>query len=364
MKPAFEMGSLKSATMPSSGGAHDVEIAVSNTMFQTGSGKTVNISSAGLQRAKMLLGLDENDDQEPIHGMEQRQMRSTSTELLAWKYPSLIENRELQQLHLSSSTKTSTSFDVDLHRSESKKNSDSVRTATKSSPVKFHTAGGRSISVSSDALKRAKSLLGNLEFDSFESLSANPTFTVTDNGKSSRPLDHTQDFRTPFMQKRTENNSSSLRNFTSPLRSRSDSYQKNHKHVLRRFEKIRPGNNLLHKFDDEATTNTSGLPNESHGKPPRSNSYLVKLDCFESAVQPNIDIDLLKRPFNGAMADISNTMQMDKGGNKQYLAEKRRPGRISSASPFKKLRNSFVAPLNKNSSSVSNGKLRYIEHCF
>ncbi|KAI3474242.1 hypothetical protein Pfo_029030 [Paulownia fortunei] len=286
-------------------------VNMSNSMFQTGSGKTVNISSAGLLRAKTLLGLDENYNRESLHGFEQKQKQSTSTDLLAWENPSHLETQDPSNLSFSSSTKVLTSSSVKSGscRSESMKFPDFMNSAPKPPPVKFHTAGGRSISVSSDALKRARSLLGNPECDSFlnEASTADPLFSVIDDGKPSCSSN--------------QKNGYIPQGILHPPRS--SSYQKQ---SFGKSEKLRPGNNLITQFDAEAEINTSNRPYNvltCDRKPLKNNSYSEKVD-LENAVQPKID------------------------------PSKRRLQRISSVSPFKKPRSSFVTPLNKKNSSDIN----------
>ncbi|KAL0338130.1 UNVERIFIED_CONTAM: protein BREAST CANCER SUSCEPTIBILITY 2B [Sesamum angustifolium] len=351
-KPMFGMDSQISAVTLKSRlqSASENALNMSNSMFQTGSGKTVNISSAGLLRAKTLLGLDQNYDRESLDVFEQTKEQSTSTE--SWKNLSHLETEDLSTLSLSSSTKvlTSSSLPSDSCRTAAKEFHDF--TAPKPPPIRFQTAGGRSISVSCEALQRARSLLGNPEFDSFlNDTSTDPVFSVIDDGKPSSSSKQKNDLSTPLLQKGTENGDRSLRNFTSPFAS--SSYLKQ---SLGKSEKLLPRNNLITKFDAEAATNTFDRPYNGlscDGKPPKVNSYSEKLDCLGNSVQPKVDP--LKRSLsNHALVDISNTMKMDHIDNKQYLGERRRLRRISYVSPFKKPRSSFVSPLNKSNSSVLN----------
>ncbi|KAL8494046.1 hypothetical protein ACS0TY_025011 [Phlomoides rotata] len=159
LKPMFEINTLKTANMLKSGlhtssedvGNRPSEDVVNrpNYMFQTGSGKTVNISSAGLLRAKTLLGLDENCD------LEQIQRQSTTTKFLARENPSQLGTQDPRNLSLGNSTKvlTSSSVKFGFQGNESMKFLDHTNTTSEPPIVKFQTAGGRSISVSDDALQ-------------------------------------------------------------------------------------------------------------------------------------------------------------------------------------------------------------------
>ncbi|GFP92770.1 protein breast cancer susceptibility 2 homolog b [Phtheirospermum japonicum] len=315
-------------------------VNMSNSMFQTASGKKVNLSAACLLRAKTLL--DENYDQEYKNGFEQKQKQSTSTDRLAWDNPSHLET---SNLNISSSTKIlSSSIKSGSCISEPMKCPDFMNAAAKPPPVKFLTSGGRSISVSNDALQRARSLLGNPEVGSF----LNDASTAGDDGKPSCASNPNYDSSTPLFPKRTENGDSSSMVFTSPPRSHS--YRKQ---SFGKPEKLQQGNNLITQFDAEAEVKSSNRPYNaltSVRKPLRKNLYSDKMDV-ENASQPKIDP--LKRPFNGALVDISNTLNTDHMDSKQYLGEKKRLRRFSSASPFKKPRSSFVTPLKKNNSSAT-----------
>ncbi|KAL7136117.1 hypothetical protein ABFS83_10G008000 [Erythranthe nasuta] len=351
-KPMFEMDPVKPAVNLKYGSQSGPEkvVNMSNSMFQTGLGRTVNISSAGLLRAKTLLGLDENCDQESFYGSDQRHKQSTSTEFIARENPSCFET-DLSNLSFSSSTKplTSSNFKSGSCRKKSTKLPDFTNADSKPPPVKFHTAGGRSISVSNDALQRAMSLLGNPEFDFLDEAStADPLFSVIDNGKGSFLSSQKDEFNTPFSHQKTESSGSSSTNFTSPTQSIS-----NQKQLYGKSEKLGPGNNLIAQFDAEAAK--SNLKRPFNGltcdrKPPKRNSYSEKVDSSENTLQ--LKINPAKRS-NGALVDITNTMNISHSESKEHLGEKRRLRRISSVSPFKKPRTSFVTPLNKNNSSVN-----------
>lgn len=177
------MNSLKSANTLKSGFHTASENVVNrpNSMFQTGSGKTVNISPAGLLRAKSLLGLDEDCD------LEQTECQSTTTKLLSRQNPPHFGTQDLRKLSLGNSTKflTSPSVKSDFQGSESMRFLDRTNTASEPPTVIFQTAGGRSLPVSDDALQRARTLLGNPELDSFldETSIADPPFSVIDERK-------------------------------------------------------------------------------------------------------------------------------------------------------------------------------------
>ncbi|GER55767.1 BREAST CANCER 2 like 2A [Striga asiatica] len=327
-------------------------VNMSNTMFQTGSGKAVNISSAGLLRAKTLLCLEENWDQESGNGFEQKQEQPTSTELLSWENLSHIESKNPSNLTISSATKViSSTVKSGSGISESTNFPDFMNTAAKPPPVKFLTAGGRSISVSSAALKRARSLLGNPECDSFlndEASTVELMLPLADDGTPSCASNPKRDFSTPFSSKFKENGDSSSSKFTSPHGS----------HLLRmqsfgKSGNLQPGNNLITQFDAEVGLNSSNRHSSdlNFGRQQLKNKPNSGKTDVGNAFQRNIDPP--KRSSNGALADISNTMNTICKDHKQYLGDKKRLGTTSSISPFKRPKGSFVTPLKKNSISAT-----------
>lgn len=331
---------------------------MSNSMFQTGSGKAVSISSAGLHRAKAMLGLEKNSNHESFDGFEQTRKHLTASQLLCCQNSSPLEMEDPANLGFSSVSRITISPYIAKSnplRSEFKEfTPDFVDAANKPPPVKFHTAGGRSISVSTDALQRARNLLGDPELDSFlcEADVADPAISIFGDGKTTHISNEENYQMTPFSCNRPSNGNSLSKNFTSPLRS--ISYQKQ---SSGRLETIGPGNNLIKKFDAEARNNTLSRPyNGTHVKPLKNKFPAERVDCLENGIHSRIDPT--KRLSNGPLADISNSNGRDDIDNKQCFGEKRRLGRINSVSPFKRPRTSkFVTPLHKNDSSVPNGKL-------
>ncbi|KAL6520885.1 hypothetical protein OROGR_017454 [Orobanche gracilis] len=350
LKPISRKDSRKSIVSTGLKSASGNAVNMSNSMFQTGSGKAVNISSAGLLRAKAVLGFDENDEQESINVSEQKQVQSTSAELLDWEIPSHLETRDSSTSDVSRATKVlSSSVKYGSCISESMEFPDFMNTAAKPPPIKFLTAGGRSISVSNDALQRARSLLGNPELDSFldGARTADPMPSLIDDGKQNCVSNPNNDSSTPFLHKLTKSGDSSSIVFTSPPRSHS--YRKQ---SLSRSEKPWPGNNLITQFDAEAEVKSFNRPYNaliSGRKRLRNKSHPDKIDS-ENDVQRNIDPPT--RSSNGALVDISNNMTAGHMDSKQYLGEKKRLQSLSSAYPFKKPRSSFITPLKKNSSAT------------
>ncbi|KAA8517722.1 hypothetical protein F0562_015219 [Nyssa sinensis] len=299
----------------------------SNSMFQTGSGKTVNISSAGLVRAKTLLGLEENYDHENFRGLEQTRKQSAS-EPFGWQNSSHLGTREGVSntgFKVAASIPISPfNFKTSSIVSDSK--SEAIPNLTHSSPkpppIKFHTAGGRSISVSSDALQRARSLLGDPELgiflngedandpvlSIFRDRRCNDDFSDKDNNPS-----------TTLSDKETAKSKHMPKSFISPLRSSS-----NHMQSSYMSENVSSGSNLIRRFDAED---------------------------HESASRLHKNKPCLRKPFSNR-PHSPHAIARDNN----HTGEKRRLGRRSSVSPFKRPRSSrFVTPLNGNISLVHNG---------
>ncbi|KAK3032866.1 hypothetical protein RJ639_037043 [Escallonia herrerae] len=190
----------------------------SNSMFQTGLGKAVNISTAGLVRAKSLLGFEDNHDNETFQGFEPKTKDSKDSEHFGWQSSCRLEM-----------TKDSPSFPVspfDLKCGsvgcDSKETTPHyVHSASRQPLIKFHSAGGRSISVSSDALRRARSLLGDPELGAFldGGDAGNPSFSSYKESISDySSVDKDNEPSIPLPDQGTAKNKHMPNNFVSPLR--------------------------------------------------------------------------------------------------------------------------------------------------
>lgn len=263
-------------------------------MFKTGSGKAVNICSTGLIKARTLLGLEENSFDNAPKVIEQSRTESSGTKL------GLQEARSVPN----SNFKFHFGGEIKDRRPQLP-------------PIKFQTAGGRSIKVSGHALKQARSLLGDPDLGNFFK-EGNAVFSPDTNKENNNVC-------TPFsdnIPKAKAKAKQTPNNFISPLRSVSS----NNKTAVR-SEGIGLKSNLIKEFDavehdiKQYNDNTLGLP----------------------------------KSLNRPLVDISNTLGAD---NKQVTGEKRLPSSRKYPSPFKKPRNSkFIPPLNKKSALVSSGNL-------
>ncbi|KAK3029484.1 hypothetical protein RJ639_037505 [Escallonia herrerae] len=326
----------------------------SNSMFQTGSGKAVNISTTGLVRAKSLLGFADNHDNESFQGFEPKTKDSKDSEHFAWQSSCRSEMTK------DSPSVPSSPFDLKCGSvgSDSKETTPHyVHSASRQPPIKFHSAGGRFISVSSDALQRARSLLGDPELGAFldGGDAGNPSFSSYKESISDySSVDKDNDPSIPLPDQGTAKSKHMPNNFVSPLRP--ISYQKQ---SVARSESRGLGSNLIKKFNEEGHDSTSRPSNdfpvqEKHLSNHPPSFHGVRREPFPNGTGSRINS--LGRSSSGPLVDISNTIATEDTDNKRTAGDKRRLGKKSSVSPFKKPRSSkFITPLNRNALPVLNG---------
>ncbi|XP_075089946.1 protein BREAST CANCER SUSCEPTIBILITY 2 homolog B-like isoform X1 [Nicotiana tabacum] len=353
---AFQKGSGKALDAPESFFPSGLEkqFNTSNSMFQTGSGKAVSISSAGLNRAKALLGLEENGDNETFQGSEKKNRCSDEHFGVRSSVPFVAVEGIANTWSTKASAASLSPFDVKFNSvcAAEELVPDFLHCADKPPPIKFHTAGGRSISVSSEALKRARSLLGDPELGCLvdEKDVVDPLFSFPKDQKS---VDQSSikelNSDTPVSLLSAAKGSGSLSLFTPPFGS-----TLYHKKSSVKTENLAPASNLMKEFDAVAKESTS-RPDHSipqHGEAFNKNSAAVDLKENDIPSKPK----LLQRPSRGSLVDISNNIGAGSADRNQNFGQKRKPGRGSFVSPFKKPRIAkIVTPLKRNDSGASNG---------
>ncbi|MQL76987.1 hypothetical protein Taro_009393 [Colocasia esculenta] len=304
----------------------------SGSFFQTGSGKTVNISPAGVRRATALLGLDENHD--PIAPCIKHMMDRASID---------IENGSERSCHLERLSMNSGSVGMPfgdpgcvrpVHRNSSYvlrdqmekaeplnlHASDMHTSASMKPTIRFHTAGGKSLSISDDALRRARSLLGDL-----------------DSGIEQH--DSTADYLFSSVTKET---------------SYENSWNKENFHCL---DMDSEGLNLLQiSLGGSLCTRDHliGIPKTtiSSGNQVNKKDFASK-GIYKSKSRTEPEGRLLGKPF----VDISNKISSGIPSQMHLSLEKKRHTRTSSISPFKRPRMSrFSTPLNENISLAAPGE--------
>ncbi|KAG7017205.1 Protein BREAST CANCER SUSCEPTIBILITY 2-like B, partial [Cucurbita argyrosperma subsp. argyrosperma] len=319
----------------------------SNSLFQTGSGKSVNVSSQGLLRAKTLLGLEEDDTCSNF----QRFGQAISPYDFEGEF---LESKGACGMENTSNTLVSNTFfsrsSLENHASPSFKQIELPNKAPKPPAVKFHTAGGRSLSISSDALQRARSLLGDPELGSF--LDEGDVDCYKEDMGNATPSNGKHAFHTPsFNMEDSTTTKHTSKSFVSPLRPSSKAMQSSFK------TKSILGSNLMKKFDAAEQEsirrfddNKSCLP-ETLGCQPSEPSTIVD-NVSENGIRSGIHLG--ERSFGGPLNDISNIADSRSRSDRASNNEKRKLWSTSSVSPFKRPRNSkFSTPLNKNASLVT-----------
>ncbi|XP_034695014.1 protein BREAST CANCER SUSCEPTIBILITY 2 homolog B-like isoform X1 [Vitis riparia] len=326
----------------------------SNSLFQTGSGKMVNISSAGLVRAKTLLGLEENSNhhscqehitkQNVMDGLDGGQNSSC---LEMQEDLNSIKSEDAKPVPRPFSTSTSWRTGSINEAVPHLKQSEMYNPAPNPPPIKFHTAGGRSISVSSDALQRARSLLGDPELGTSlnEGDEDDMVSSFLKGSFRDASSDKENDSDTSLSHHEKAKSKHTSKSFISPIRLFPNRVQSS---VMP--ENTYSGSNLIKKYADDSKIT---CPQE-----PLSNRLCAPHTIIDNSVaNGNCSINKpLGRSSGGPLVDVSNRIGTLLTNKKQTITEKRRLGRRSSISPFKRPRSSkFCPPLNSNVSFVPNG---------
>ncbi|WJX25236.1 hypothetical protein P8452_14298 [Trifolium repens] len=216
----------------------------------------------------------------------------------------------------------------------------------KQSPIKFQTAGGRSLSISSDALKRARSLLGDPDlgdfFDGGDSLFSFPDKRQTNTITSSVERSESTNTHTPLLHQMTpeSNHNHMKKSFTYPLEPFKQMEFSN------KLPHEGNGNNLIMKFDD--AVNESDCGRKSSNTPGQKPLY-NKNDVVNSTTKCSSlngfssRMDSRGKPLGRSLVNISNTTTAVDTNNKQPSIRKRRVGLSATVSSFKKPRISNIS---------------------
>ncbi|XP_019058392.1 PREDICTED: protein BREAST CANCER SUSCEPTIBILITY 2 homolog B [Tarenaya hassleriana] len=350
--------------------AGESRLGFTNSFFQTGSGKKVGVSCAGFARAKVLLGLEEDN----MNGFNH--VKDLSSSRKQHRLVGLETRKQSDAASVLSHSGTLKLYEGDLSR----KQPEVLNTSSMVPPIKFRTAGGKSLSVSSEALKRARNLLGDPELGNFlEDVAVDDKFFTPQNDQRSDDI--------------TINNGSGSSGYfnhqgKSSNKHTSISPPQSSSKQLRSL--VNPGNlttgsNLIKKFDAAASEKDCAL---NVTGPAMQELLRNKLSVSDFSVKNSKEIIFSSRikqfgrPADRALADITNSSstayadnkQASKGQsgaqsvpvergsgegshhNKQASNEKKRLGRTASVSPFKRPRSSiFHTPLRKNVQHAPSG---------
>ncbi|KAL8091745.1 hypothetical protein AgCh_034124 [Apium graveolens] len=320
-----------------------------NSMFQTGSGKTVNISTSGLARAQKLLCLKDEQTHQGFEEMTQQlHVRASNRQSLphlgmkmgiADKQSKDSISSLISPLKVRSETSSSKLMEV---------TPDSLHSISKPSSIKFHTAGGRSILASSNSLQRARSLLGDPELGSFmnEGDAGEPVFSIYKDKKPELNSNKLYCLDSRVSDQHSVTRKQVSKDFISPLRPAS--YQKES------FVNVGSGKNLIGNFDAVVHESTGYNDVKGFRNYPFSS---VKIAPDRSLTGTGFLNGLHKKPPGFPEVNISNTIDMGNKINKQAVAVKRVSERRSSGS-FKRPRISkFITPFNNEIPLVENGSL-------
>ncbi|PIA59575.1 hypothetical protein AQUCO_00400456v1 [Aquilegia coerulea] len=284
----------------------------SNSLFQTASGKTVNLSPASLVRAEALLGLEESSVQKIADKSNGWENSSNQKKGGRRHINATVASRPISEYPVSGQT------DVYAMGCESREllpdflASEMLKSTGKPPPIKFQTAGGKSISISDNAMQRAKSLLGDSEF-----------------GNSSNKGGADGQFHSPLKENRLSGTSFNQENAIFASR-------------------------LEHIPAKRKSNSKSFFP----PKAPifKENKGSTAIEAFVSAQTIGPRTNPLGRSSCGPLVDISNSIGTAYADQNKIPHEKRRFGKLSSVSPFKKPRNSrFSTPLTSNISLLPYG---------
>ncbi|CAM8967906.1 unnamed protein product [Rhodiola kirilowii] len=332
--------------------------STSNSLFKTASGKTVDISPLGLMRAKALLGLEKEENKDNDFSSPAKSC-ITNDPYEKSSHPTERDN-DAECGDPKSVSSNQFKFETIMPGSEITKypmseQALSVKSSSTSNPppIEFHTAGGRSISVSGEALKLARSLLGDPDIGDISpeedaSTVVVPLFSdrrVSDQGLKSerKPLGFASCLA-------TEKDNIISKNFISPLRSSPHKLQ-----LSSDLHSKNSGTNLIDKFNEEASDCVfkSNIPKPKTGSiilppNPKVNIYSEGHGVNNESARPTSREPLL---------DISNRIHTPLKTQPQGTGEKRKLGRRHSASPFKRPRSRFSAPLVNKGSVVIDGQL-------
>ncbi|KAL0555703.1 hypothetical protein IC582_009658 [Cucumis melo] len=321
----------------------------SNSLFQTGTGKSVNVSSEGLLRAKTLLGLEEDDTCSNFQNFGQAiSPYDVKGGFLESKGVCSMEDMSGAPVSISPLV-SNTCFSRSSLENQASPSFRQIELPNKAPPIKFHTAGGRSLSVSSDALQRARSLLGDPELGSF--LDDGDRVCYKRNMGDATPSNGEHTFQTPSSNKVESTTEHTSKSFVSPLRSSSRVMQSSFK------SKSILGSNLMKKFDAAEEESISRFDDnksrstETIGSQPNEPCTIVE-NALENGIRSGIH--LADRSFGEPLNDISNIVDSRSRSGRASNNEKRKLWGTSSISPFKRPRNAkFSTPLNKNASLVT-----------
>ncbi|KAG1371520.1 protein BREAST CANCER SUSCEPTIBILITY 2 [Cocos nucifera] len=345
----------------------DENCSFSDSLFHTGSGKTVNLSSAGLLRASALLGLEGNNDPSTLqyfkHATDHLDARITTPTLreshakLRWDVNSGTTGLvRIDPMDAQSVQRNSYDCPKDFCLSGNQLAKDSLQNPlgfelhssdSNQMHIKFHTAGGRSILISSDALQRARSLLVDSDSEVLQNdeKADQPSILILkDENDRGKTFWNKENIMSVHQNARKSKSVSEplpcIQSFSNQRESSFPLQATNSLGVM--LDQVNISNFVMENFHHSSSE-------KSHMQKP-SNKDL----CVTHTVIDSVNMIPECRPSGGTLVDISNNISWDHANINRLSSEKKRLGRRSSVSPFKRPRSSrFAAPLNRSISSLA-----------
>ncbi|KAM3197159.1 hypothetical protein ACQJBY_072686 [Aegilops geniculata] len=305
----------------------DKKIPVFASPLKTSCARTVNISSVGVSRAATLLGLEENTLSTQFFGHVGDKLgtrinfeqENPEQRLGIASYPT--ENQVHKEPHRPFELSNNTVSDPGEHS------------------IRFSTAGGRSMAISSDALERAKSLLGESDLVVSTNNFVGYPLRSACNDKMQNSTVAPKEGGSDLSKRRRVSGRTELATFSHQAMS-DRKHTGSFGNAVSDIHPISENTNRFHV----GSRSTSEIPKIM--KP--SSRCLSETD---NANDPKDKTRQLHMPA-GALVDISNFMGAHSGNIDHVVNEKRRIGGRNSTSSFKRPRSSrFITPISTNKQS-------------
>ncbi|XP_044974947.1 protein BREAST CANCER SUSCEPTIBILITY 2 homolog A-like isoform X2 [Hordeum vulgare subsp. vulgare] len=301
----------------------DKKIPVFASPLKTSCARTVNISSVGVSRAATLLGLEENTLSTQFFGHvgdklgRKINFERENPEQRPGLAPYPTENQVHKEPHRPFELSNKTASDSGEHS------------------IRFSTAGGRSMAISSDALQRAKNLLGESDLVVSTNNLVGYSLASACNDKMENSTAAPKEGGPDLSKRRRASGRTELATFSHQAMS-------DRKHTGS-FGNAAPTNESTNMFH-VGSRSISEIPKITE----LSSRCLSEIDNANDTKDKTQELHMPA----GALVDISNFMGAHSGKIDHAVNEKRRIGGRNSASSFKRPRSSrFITPISINKQS-------------
>lgn len=311
-----------------------VGVSVSSCSLWRDSGKVINISAGGVRRANALLGLDENHipltetvtDQTSLdtdNGRKKACQLSTNPGASGISFFNPLGDEPVERRSFIYHGSENVSRDQIESSAPGKLHVSSMQaSAPVSPPIMFHTAGGRSLPISDDALRRARTLLGDHDTEILQNGSGtNYIIPSVSNDTLHEMPQNKENF--DFL----DSNSERSRNmFKIPMQESSLTFASLKADVAR-------GNKVSNDaFNSEVIQKFDGKMLHVQNMP--------RKDLHETFKVEHLRMGPERRPPRPPLTNISNKASAGIPNQVDFSGENRRQRRTNSISPFKRPRSS------------------------